>query len=90
MMSYAISITVLNLILLSILLYIYIKNYMNIKAKFNLGLLMFVGFLVIQKLLNLYFLVTMMDHEDLLGTPMFVLEILELFGFSSLVWITIN
>ena len=90
MMTFAIGITILNLILILILFGVYLQNYLKIKASINLGLLLFASVFIAQKLTAVYMLFSMMDHSSLLGTPMFILEILEFFAFSSLLWITIK
>ena len=90
MMTFALIVTAINLILLSILLFIYVKNYLDIKAQFNLGLVTFALFLVVQKIISIVLFLSMMHEPDKLGTAMFILEIFEMLGFSTLVAITLK
>ena len=90
-MILSIGLTSLNVLLLTILSFIYFKNYMEMKAQFSLGLIMFAVILIVNKLLTLYFMVIAMgDHADLLGMPTLVLESLQFFSFSVLTYITIR
>ena len=90
MMAFALIVTTVNLILLSVLLIIYVKNYLNIKAQFNLGLVTFALFLVVQKIISIILFLSMMSEPDKLGTAMFILEIFEMLGFSTLLLITMK
>ena len=90
-MYLSIGLTTMNVILLLILSVVYYKNYMEMKAQFSLGLIMFAGILIVNKLLTLYFmLISMGDHADLLGMPTLVLESLQFISFSILSYITIR
>jgi len=90
MMTFALIVTTINLILLSVLLIIYVKNYLNIKAQFNLGLVAFAVFLVVQKIISIVLFLSMMSEPDKLGTAIFILEIFEMLGFSTLLVITLK
>lgn len=88
-MYISISLTSANIILLVILTIIYVRNYLEIKAQFSLGLLTFSAVLIVQKLLTLYFMLdAMSDYADLLGVPLLILESLQLFAFSILTYIS--
>lgn len=90
-MYLSIGLTSLNVLLLATLSVVYYKNYMEIKAQFSLGLIMFAGILIVNKLLTLYFmLISMGDHADLLGMPTLVLESLQFVSFSVLTYITVR
>ncbi len=90
MMYLAIGITFLNLSLLLALLGVYYQNYRRIQASINLGLLIFAGVFVVQKLVALYLLFSMMDFQALIGMPMFVLEVIETFAFAAILWISLR
>lgn len=61
------------------------------KAQFSLGLIIFAAVLIVNKLLTLYFVITtMMDHADVLGVPVLILESLQLFAFAILTYITVK
>ena len=90
-MYVSIAMTSINIVLLTILLIIYFRNYMEMKAQFSLGLIIFAAVLIINKLLTLYFvLVLMMEHADVLGVPVLILESLQLFAFAILTYITVK
>lgn len=90
-MYISISLTSANIILLVILTTIYIRNYLEIKAQFSLGLVTFAGILIVQKILTLYFMIDAMhDYADLLGFPLLVLESMQLFAFGILAFISIK
>ncbi|MHA1916675.1 MAG: hypothetical protein ACW97V_20190 [Promethearchaeota archaeon] len=90
-MYLAVGMNVINIALLGVLLVVYVKNYMEMKAQFSLGLILFAGTLVLNKLLTIFFIViTMMDHADELGIPLLILETLQLFAFSILTYLTLK
>ena len=90
-MYLSIAMTSINVVLLAILLVIYYRNYMEMKAQFSLGLIIFAAVLIVNKLLTLYFVMaTMMDHADVLGVPVLILESLQLVAFAILTYITIK
>ncbi|MCE7734545.1 MAG: hypothetical protein GPJ54_06690 [Candidatus Heimdallarchaeota archaeon] len=90
-MYVSMAMTSINVVLLTILLIIYFRNYMEMKAQFSLGLIIFAAVLIINKLLTLYFvLVLMMEHADVLGVPVLILESLQLFAFAILTYITVK
>jgi len=90
-MFFSIGLTSVNIFLLSILIVVYLRSYLEIKAQFSLGLIIFAGILIVHKLLTLYFMVIVMaDHADLLGPPLMVLETLQVIAFSILTYITMK
>ncbi|MHA2101425.1 MAG: hypothetical protein ACW99A_22440 [Candidatus Kariarchaeaceae archaeon] len=90
-MYLSIGMTSINVILLVILLKIYLRNYMEMKAQFSLGLIIFAGVLIVNKLLTLFFVLVMMkDHADLLGIPVLILESLQLVAFAILTYISVK
>ncbi|MEM2508709.1 MAG: hypothetical protein QW673_00705, partial [Candidatus Thermoplasmatota archaeon] len=52
--------TIVNLVLLLILLLIYINSFLKTKSSFMLGLVFFIGVLLVQRFLSFYF--TSMPH----------------------------
>lgn len=90
MMELAITVTGLNLVILTVLFSLYLSSYRKIRANFTMGLLIFTGIFMVQKLVSLYLLVTMMYLDSLLGMPMFILEVLEALSFSVLLWLTLS
>ena len=90
-MYISISLTSANIVLLAILTTIYVRNYLEIKAQFSLGLVTFSAILIIQKIFTLYFMIDAMhDYADLLGVPLLVLESLQLIAFSILAYISLK
>ncbi len=87
----AVIINVLNVLLLSALLYTYGKNYFSVKAKFCLGLILFAGLFMIQNLIAIYFEL-FQSHCYSQDTAQFslILNIIQTFGFTSLLYITWN
>jgi hypothetical protein len=54
MHSILIGVNTINLVILSLLIYVYVKNYRRIKSKFNLGLLLFSSLFFIENALILH------------------------------------
>jgi len=91
MMIFTVIFTMLNLVLISALLYVYSKTYRQIKAPFTAGLLIFATIFLLQKLVSIYVFLILMHHfEGVLGISMLILEILQTIAFSTLTWITIR
>ncbi|MBI5226730.1 hypothetical protein HY994_05890 [Candidatus Micrarchaeota archaeon] len=61
-MELAILLEAVNLVLLSVLLYVYVGNYRTIRTGFGLGLVVFAAMLAVQNALALYFHVMMVDY----------------------------
>ena len=78
-----------NIVLLLLLLYVYWGNYRKIKSDFTLGLIMFAALLLLQNLLFSSFL---LFHQAfrvaVLGLPLFVLNITEFLALAILLIIT--
>ncbi len=78
-----------NVLLLVLLLYIYWDNYKNIKSIFNLGLIMFALFLLLQNVLLSGFLLFGQAFQITeLGLPLFILNITEFIGLFFLFIVT--
>ncbi len=83
MMDLSLIITILNTVILTFLLIISYKNYMKIRAQFNLAMLLFITILLIQKIYTFYFYFVMVSHyADLMGRFTIVIELLQLIAFS--------
>ena len=78
-----------NIVLLLLLLYVYWGNYKKIKSNFTLGLIMFAALLLLQNILFCSFL---LFHQAfrvaVLGLPLFVLNITEFLALAILLFIT--
>ncbi|MHA2277136.1 MAG: hypothetical protein ACXAC2_15280 [Candidatus Kariarchaeaceae archaeon] len=90
-MYIAIGMTTINIILLLILATVYFRNYLEMKAQFSFGLIIFASVLVLDKFIMLYFvIISMKDHADVFGVPVMILESLQLVAFSILTYITVK
>jgi hypothetical protein len=80
---------VINIILLSMLLYIYLENYRKLKSKFTAGLIFFASIFLIQNVLWIFFIVFVRDMRTPgMGLPNFILTIVETIGLGILLKIT--
>ena len=83
-------ISIATIIILSVLLYLYSRIYLKIKATFTIGLIFFTTMLIIQNLIVVYayFAMAPLYAEDLL--PYFlIIHIAELVGITGLLKITL-
>ncbi len=88
---WAIIVTALSAVLLLALLFIYIRNYKAIKSKFCMGLILFAIILLAENLASLYFQTTVMEHCSYeVAEPVLLINILEVLGFSALLYVTIK
>ena len=90
----------LNVLLLAVLAYVWGRNYLDIRSKHSLGLLIFAVFLLLENLFGLY--IFMVDPllsswfsdpanvPDVAWRGMMFLHVLETFGIGFLVWITMD
>lgn len=78
-----------NIVLLILLLYVYWNNYRKIKSSFTLGLIMFAGLLLLQNILFSSFL---LFHQAFrvagLDIPLFILNVTEFAALAILLIIT--
>lgn len=87
-----------NIILLLVLCYIWGSNYLELRSKHTLGLLIFAVFLLLENALALY--VYLIDPElslwfntavpDIAWQAMLALHILEMIGIAFLTWVSID
>ena len=82
-------VNVVNILLLLSLIYFYVKNYLSIKATFCMGLMIFAMLFLVENVIALYF---QMFHGMCYSTDAaqfsLILNILQTFGFSALVYVT--
>ncbi len=92
----AIVVGIANICLLIALLYVYLKNYRQLKSKFTMGLLVFVSLLLLQNVVSTSFLVLnvvlgMGHHGFDIDRPQFPLSsinVIQLIALSILLYIT--
>ena len=78
-----------NICLLLVLLYLYLRSYRDFKSKFTFGLVAFALLLLLQNVLFTGFLLTYQGFRGPgMGTPIFILNIIEFFALSILIWVT--
>lgn len=82
----SVGIELANIVLLSGLLYLYLKSYNQIKIGFTAGLILFASLLLIKSIVTLVFLFT--DSEHLIGKPTYIGGIIELIALAILLKIT--
>ncbi len=81
--------TVVNVLLIVSLLYVYLRNMKQVRSGFTLGLVIFAGLFLAQYLVSLYYFFTMMPFFVPEVEPfVLALTVLQLIGLSVLNWIT--
>ncbi len=75
-----------NIILLSLLLYLYTKSYKQIKIGFTVGLILFAVLLLLRSISTLVFLV--IDNELFIGRPIYIGGLIEFIALTILLKIT--
>ena len=81
--------TVLSLLALFGLLFVYYKNLRQIKSKFTIGLFVFAFLFLIQNAISLYYYFTMMEYYvPEVETHVFILSLLQAAGFLVLLKIS--
>jgi len=81
----AIVIEIINIGLLSGLLYLYIKSYRQIKIGFTVGLILFASILLLKSILSIVFILFLFDQID---SPPIVLSLIQLVALGILLKIT--
>lgn len=83
-------VSILNVVLLISLLWIYVKGYKIMKSKFALGLILFAGLLLIQNLMAIYFQFAMIMYysAEVAGFALILngLEALALISLGYISW----
>ena len=86
----SLGISVANILILSMLLYIYSKNYRHIKSKFNLGLMVFSLLFLVENLSSIAMetLVWSTETFDMFISGIAFINAIELLGLLTLLYIT--
>ena len=88
-MNFTTILTVISIILLVGLIYIYIKNLKKIKSGFTVGLFIFASIFLLQNLVSLYYYLTMMDYyAPQVEVHVFIFSLLQSIAFLILLKIT--
>jgi chromate transport protein ChrA len=88
-MDIAIGVTALNVALLLLLLYPYVRNALKTRSNMAFGLVLFAAFFLLQNLISLYFYATnMMYYVGPVEPDVMVLGIIEFVGISFFLWVT--
>ena len=82
-------VNIVNIAILLSLIYVYIKNFLSIKATFCMGLMIFAVLFLIQNLVAAYFQFfhTQCYSPDT-GQFSLILNLIQMFGFSVLAYVT--
>ncbi len=91
LINWATLISIVNIILLLALLFIYVRNYKAVKSKFCLGLILFVLVLLAHNIFAVYSELTFMDYCIFEGSKFpLTLNILEMLGIATLLYVTVK
>lgn len=83
------SLSLVNIVLVIGLLYVYLKNFIKMRSFFTAGLLVFAALFLVQNVMAFYFMVTMMPYYASAVEPfMVVFTMLQLVAFAVLNYIT--
>ena len=87
--EFASVVNIVNILLLLSLIYVYVKNFLSIKATFCMGLMIFAVLFLLENILALYFQL-IHAHDYSMDTANFslVLNLIQTLGFSALVYVT--
>jgi hypothetical protein len=89
MMTSTTILTAISVVLLLILFIIHVKNFMRIKSKLLVGLMIFTGIFLIQNIFSLYYSLKMMQYyAPAVETLVLVLSLLQTLAFAIMLWIT--
>ena len=79
----------INILLTLGLLFIYVQNYMKIKSKYTIGLMVFAAFFLVQSAMGLYFdaMMVMYSSPEAKNVAT-ILEVVKAVGFAILLWIS--
>ena len=80
----------INLVILSLLLYVYVKNYRITRSRFNLGLLMFSVLFFIENALILHLGLFMWPEliSEIVVTHLVIVNVIQTLGLLSLLYVT--
>ena len=88
--SVLIAVNAINLAVLSLLLYVYARNYANIRSKFNLGLLLFSLLFFVENALILHLGIFQWPAiaSEIIVMHMLVINIIQMLGLLVLLYVT--
>jgi len=85
----SLALQILNMGLLSVLIFIYVKNLTKVKSSITQGLLIFAMFLLIQNVMGVYLGFVSMSHmNEPFENYAFFLNFMETVALLSLFWVT--
>jgi hypothetical protein len=89
--------TVLNVVLLLGLVYVWVRNFRQVRTRFTVGLLAFGGFLLAQNAFALYIYVVnaktsgwFAEIPELYNMSIMVLTVLQFAALAALAWVTLE
>ena len=83
------ALTIVNIILLCILGYVYGRNWMKVKSAFTSGLLIFTAVMLLQYLMSFYFYTTGMEYfVEMASMHVLILTALHTIAFAVLTFIS--
>jgi hypothetical protein len=85
-----VGVNAINLVILSLLLYVYVKNYRITRSKFNLGLLMFSSLFFIENALILHLGLFQWPEliSGIVAMHLAIINVIQTFGLLSLLYVT--
>ncbi len=80
----------INVIILVILLYVFMKNYRHIKSNYNLGLILFSSLFLIENLISFHLGIFSWPFcaAEVVILHIVVINVIQLFGLLALLYIT--
>lgn len=90
LLSVARAAAVVNAVLLAALAVVWVRNYVELRSKHTLGLLLFGLFLLAENLLALYYYLSGIAVPDPAMRAMMYLQVLEAGGIAVLAWVTFD
>jgi len=90
LLSVARAAAVVNAVLLAALAVVWVRNYVELRSKHTLGLLLFGLFLLAENLLALYYYLSGIAVPDPAMRAMMYLQVLETGGIAFLAWVTFD
>jgi hypothetical protein len=85
---FSLAVNIATALIMVLLLSIYIKNYMHIKSKFNLGLILFSAMFIIENLLSIVFVFFTFYNEPIINIFNMIGDLVELVGAVILFLLT--
>jgi len=77
-----------NVLLLTVLVTIWVRTYLEIRAPLTLGSIVFAGFLLAENVVALYFYLNPPALPSIAVEVMMVLQVLETVGIAALTYVT--